>query len=148
MKTLFYQIVLQFNPYCLFRIAWSKDHTIQPILPFQNSLSKSFYDLSAPEYLIYSKIDIYGIISLRKFWSFLRKNLLDLIVLVFFIFLIIFDHKTHISSLTRFLIIVMKNLSNKVFQIFDLFLRSHHMIWFVLSFSNIASNFWSKSRRV
>ena len=60
-KKLFYQIVLQFNRYCLFRIVWSKDNTIQPILSFQNilstfflwPLSTSIFDILKNRYLRY-----------------------------------------------------------------------------------------------
>ena len=108
-KTLFYQTVLQFNQYCFFRIVWSKDNTIQPIMSFQNIFSKFFYDLSAPQYLIYSKNDICGITSSRKTWSFLRKKLIRFDCSCFLISLIIYDQKTRILSFTRFLIILMKN---------------------------------------
>ena len=108
-KTLFYQTVLQFNQYCFFRIVWSKDNTIQPIMSFQNIFSKFFYDLSAPQYLIYSKNDICGITSSRKTWSFWQKKLIRFYALVFLISLIIFDQRTRVLSSTRFLIILMKN---------------------------------------
>ena len=133
---------MQFNPYCLFRIFWAN----------------FLYDLSAHQHLIFSKSDICGITSSRKTWSFLRKNLLDLIALDFFIFLIIFDQKTRMLSFTGFLIILKKNgftmmcfLSNKVL------LSKDNTVWSILRlkvrlicvvFFWYCKEFWWKSRRV
>ena len=95
-----------------------------------------------------------------------KKNLLDLIALVFLISLIIFDQRTRVLSSTRFLIILMKNgfnmmcfLSKKsliierqhgfmyiaIERTFDLFWRNNHMVWSVLSLSYIANNFDEKA---
>ena len=97
-----------------------------------------------------------------KLDNFYEKNLLDLIALVFLIFLIIFDQKTRILSFTRSLITLIKNGFNmmcflpkkrliierqhgliyiSIEKTFDLSLRNNHMVWFVLSFSDIANSF-------
>ena len=71
---------------------------------------------------------------LLNFWSFLWK--MDLIWSVF--------------SFKQSLIIKRQHglVYIPIERTFDLFLRSIHMVWFILSFSNIANNFWWKSRRV
>ena len=101
-----------FNPYCLFRNFWAN----------------FIYDLSTPQYFIHLKNDICGITPSRKTWSFLRKNLLDLIALAFsniFKRFCLEDNKIrHILSLTRFFIILMKNEFNMTCVFFQT--KSYH----------------------
>ena len=133
-------------------------------MSFQNIFSKFFNDLSASQYLIYSKTIFVGSFLQGKLDHFDKKNLLTLIALVFLISLIIFDQRTSILSSTRFFIILMKNgfnmmcfLSKKVLLSRDntvsciLRLKGHliffegTIIWFdLLSFSNIAKNLEEK----
>ena len=100
----------------------SNSTAIQSILPFQNILSKFFYDLSAPQYLIYSKSDICRITSSRK-----------TLPLFFLIFLIILDQKTRILSFTRFFIILMKNGCNMMcFLSKKVLLLKDNTVWSIL----------------